>query len=353
VNEDEVVRLRSLAGGERWDKREEAVKGGKRWRRVVVKQGWEGDELTEMEVSEGIPLPKLFKLGLEEKGVHLNNSDRPVNNFGVGKNPLFPIVGGGGEEGKNWIASFTRQGCVGCVSEDGERMHKGRNGDPVVLVIGDEACPMTVGRTIEVGKSGCCWVFKREHLGLEEVGEVVRKINAGKREADKRVGRRQFDFFLPRGSKILVGSYVHLRMVGLEEYIVDFNKMVRDVWGVTGDNGVEVLPFVPVIMDEMDERGRELIAGLRDWIGWVGRRTERGAVRALAGTGGTEKEGMVSGSIQYVPTFLTQKDKVSGGVGAGAQGRGGGSMEGERAANGEWGEEGTRGEEGAARKGVR
>jgi len=163
---------------------------------------------------------------------------------------------------------------------------KGRTGEPVVLIIGDEACPMTVGRTTEVGKDSCCWVLKREHLGLEEVGELVRKINAGKRDADKRGGRRQFDFFLPRGSKILVGSYVHLRLVGMEGYVTDFNKMIRDVWGVTGDNDVEVLPFVPVVMDGMDERGRELLAGLRDWVRWIGGRTERESVKALAGTGG-------------------------------------------------------------------
>jgi hypothetical protein len=199
-------------------------------------------------------------------------------------------------------------------------MHKGRTGEPVVLIIGDEACPMTVGRTIEVGKDACCWVFKREHLGLEEVGEIVRKINAGKRDADKRGGRRQFEFFLPRGSKILVGSYVHLRLVGMEGYVTDFNKMVRDVWGVTGDNEVEVLPYVPVVMEGMDERGRELLAGLRDWVRWVGGRTERESVKALAGTGGVEREGMVSGHIQYVPAFLTQKEKGNGGLGGGTLG---------------------------------
>jgi hypothetical protein len=37
------------------------------------------------------------------------------------------------------------------------------------------------------------------------------------------------------GSKIMVGSYVHLRREGLEGYIESFNGMVSEVFGVTGD----------------------------------------------------------------------------------------------------------------------
>jgi hypothetical protein len=39
-----------------------------------------------------------------------------------------------------------------------------------------------------------------------------------------------------------VSSYFHLRREGLDGYISDFNNMVRAVWEVTGDSGIEVLP---------------------------------------------------------------------------------------------------------------
>ncbi len=86
-----------------------------------------------------------------------------------------------------------------------------------------------------------------EHLGLEEVGKVLRKINLDKRAADKSNGKREHDFFMASGSKILVGSYVHLRKEGLEGYIADFNEMVKTVQGVVGNTDIEVLPVVPVV----------------------------------------------------------------------------------------------------------
>ena len=56
-------------------------------------------------------------------------------------------------------------------------------------------------------------------------------------------------------SKILVGSYTNLRREGLEGYISEFNNMVKDSWGLMGDIGVEVLPFVPVVYKGIDSMG--------------------------------------------------------------------------------------------------
>ena len=79
----------------------------------------------------------------------------------------------------------------------------------------------------------CCWVFKKEHLALQEVVGVLKRLEEEKREWDKECWRRPHNMFIPNGSKILVGSYVHLRREGLEGYISDFNNMVKDIWGIT------------------------------------------------------------------------------------------------------------------------
>ena len=310
--EEETVRLRTLTGGEKWDKRESAIKDDGRWERVFVESGYVGDEVVEIERVERIPLPDSYKLGLEKKGVDMNNSDRPVSNFGVGKWPIF--VNGGRDESKNWISSFHRGGCTSCVGESGERLHQGRNSKPVVLLVGDEAMPVTCGVTLEQGVEACCWVFKGEHLGLEEVAGVLRRLNTGKQEYDKKGGRKPHSFFLPPGSKVLVSSYVHLRKAGLQGYIDDYNKMVKEVWAVTGDVGVEVLPVMPVVYENLDELGRELLAGLSDWIGWVGKKAGRDSIGHLAETGGEDREKEICGRMVYNPRVIIQRER-SGGAG--------------------------------------
>jgi hypothetical protein len=91
-------------------------------------------------------------------------------------------------------------------------MHKSRSGDPVILVIGDEATPTAVGYT-EAGsvEDMCAWVLKKEHLGLDEVGGMLKRINNEKKTFDRQRGKRVHKLFIPMGSKIVVGSYVHLR----------------------------------------------------------------------------------------------------------------------------------------------
>ena len=86
-------------------------------------------------------MPANYRLGLEGKGVDLNNSSRYRNEFGKNSKGK-----GWGEETRNWIATFNRTGCIGC-KDGNESMHKGRDGQYVVLIVGDEAVPTTVGIT--------------------------------------------------------------------------------------------------------------------------------------------------------------------------------------------------------------
>jgi hypothetical protein len=114
-------------------------------------------------------------------------------------------------ETRNWLASFTKAGCVACRDEQGVLNHKGRDGHPGVLIVGDETIPSTVGYTGRDRNGGkgdsCAWILKVEHLGLEEVGKVLRKINLDKKAADKNNGKREHDFFMASGSKILLLLY--------------------------------------------------------------------------------------------------------------------------------------------------
>jgi hypothetical protein len=119
---------------------------------------------------------------------------------------------------------------------------------------------------------------------LQEVAGILGRLNRDKQEYDRQQNRRSHEFFIPNGSKILVGSYVHLRKEGLEGYIADFKNMVKEVWKVTGDTGIEVLPIVPVVFEGLDEVGSTLISALKDWIKWVSEQKGRNSIRALAET---------------------------------------------------------------------
>ena len=79
--------------------------------------------------------------------------------------------------------------------------------------------PSAVGFTSKGGKVECSWVLKKEHLRLEEVAKLLGRINQEKKEWDRDCGRRGHDYFISNGSKVLVGSYTHLRKEGLEGYV--------------------------------------------------------------------------------------------------------------------------------------
>ncbi len=290
--EDENRSKKGMLGTPGWEWREREGREEKRWKREVL--GWtvgEGEEKVRVKRWEKVPLPENFRLGLDERGLKLNHSGRPKNNFGTNRAPLFPGGKEEKQESRNWFASFTKSGCLSCRDKDGKVSHKSRTGDPVILVVGDEVAPTVIGYTEkDSGEDTCAWVFKKEHMGLDEVGTILKKINQDKKMFDKLSGKREHEFFIPSGSKILVGSYIHLRREGLDGYISDFNSMVRDVWTVTGDIGIEVLPFVPVVMEGMDEVGRDLLGGLKDWVRWISDKSGRGAIAKLAETCGRESE---------------------------------------------------------------
>jgi hypothetical protein len=165
------------------------------------------------------------------------------------------------------------------------------------------------GYTKSGEESGCAWVFRKEFLGLDEVGKILRKLDTEKKGWDVDSKKRTHEFFIPNGSKILVGSYSQLRRDGVEKYVGDFNQMVREVFRVTGDVGIEVLPYVPVVMENMDRKGRECITGLVDWVEWVGRQKGRESIRELSKTGGSER-GDERVEVSYVRQFASMKNRM-------------------------------------------
>jgi hypothetical protein len=192
------------------------------------------------------------------------------------------------------MASFSKAGCVACRDDQGQLNHKGRDDQPSVMIVCDESIPSSVGHTGRDRNEGkgyfCAWILKVKHLMLKEVSNVLRKITMDKSAADRAIGKREHEFFLANGSKILVASYVHLRREGLEGYIADFNTMVKNVQGVTGNADIEILPVVPVVREGMDREGHELVSMLSEWVDWIGVVSGRESVRKLSGTGGGECE---------------------------------------------------------------
>jgi hypothetical protein len=272
---------KGLLGVQGWEWRETEVKSEDRWKRETTVPGTGTDDGDRGK--EKIPLPEHYRLGLDERGRFLNHSGRYKNNFGANKEALFPGDKDKKREVRNWIATFTKSGCIACRDDAGNVNHKGKDGTPLVLVIGDEATPTVVSYTPPGSEeNSCAWVLKKEHLALDEVANMLRRINDEKKLADKTRGKREHEFFIPNGSKILVSSYVHLRREGLEGYVNDFNNMVRGVQEVTGDTGVEVLPVVPVVFEGLDSVGRELLGGLRGWIEWIAEKTGRAEIKELA-----------------------------------------------------------------------
>jgi hypothetical protein len=313
---EEMTEVRKgMDGIQGWEWREREGREEKRWKREVTEERWVGNDEVTMEVkTEKIPLPDNYRLGLDGRGQKLNHSGRHRNNFGASRDPLFPGGRNGKQESRNWVASFTKSGCLSCRDEHGKVTHKSRSGEPVILVVGDEAAPTVVGYTAAGStEDTCAWILKKEHLGLDEVGGMLRKINNEKRAFDRQRGKRVHEFFIPMGSKIMVGSYVHLRREGLEGYIESFNGMVSEVFGVTGDIGIEVLPFVPVVFDGIDDVGRELICGVQEWVKWIGKTSGRSEMERLSETGGVDVERSGGGNVHFWrPSFMILHGRQGG-----------------------------------------
>jgi hypothetical protein len=70
---------------------------------------------------------------------------------------------------------------------------------------------------------------------------------------------------------------------------------VKNVGGLTGNTGIEVLPVVPVVRKGMDQVGRELIGMIHEWVDWIGEKSGRVSVRKLSGMSGRESENETEG----------------------------------------------------------
>ena len=140
------------------------------------------------------------------------------------------------------------------------------------------------------------------------MSKLFRKSHA--RTSRARPRRRADDFFLQNGSKILVASYTDLRREGPESYISEFNNMVKDMWGMMGDIGVEVLPYVPVVYEGIDSLGGELLAGVRNWLEWISVQKGRESIQELVKTGGEEFILGRTSRVVYRTSFVSMTNKA-------------------------------------------
>ncbi len=62
----------------------------------------------------GIPLSDEFRMGLEKREKTVNHSGRFRNNFGVNKEAIFPGQKDRRRDERNWMATFTKSGCIAC-----------------------------------------------------------------------------------------------------------------------------------------------------------------------------------------------------------------------------------------------
>jgi hypothetical protein len=314
VEEEEVeIKIKGLKVSPGWVERTKEALEDEKWQRIVIDKTGRGDGAGK-ERREGMTIPDSHDVGLDRRGSILNSSNRRAHNFGSNKMPLFARKDGGKGEGRNWTASFTRAGCVACRNEMGILNHRGRGGEPIVMVIGDGSVPSVVGYTIE-GKEECCsWVIKKELLSLDEVPVILRKLNQEKKEWDRMNKRKEHEYFLQEGSKVIVVSYAQLRRDGIEGYIQEFNNMLRECNREIVEYGIEILPAVPTIGAGIDELGRIMIAGIQDWIEWIADTTGRREIKELAKSGGMDKKQNQEGWIQYKPSFVkteVRKDERS------------------------------------------
>jgi hypothetical protein len=136
VDGERTGRASGLRGLPGWERRSRSVRASGKWSLKVV--SWEVSEdgkEDRCERMESITVPGSYELGREEKGMEMNNSGRLKNNFGLNREALFPAGQGRKSEMRKWMASFTKTGCVSCRDENGKLNHKGRDGQPNVLLL--------------------------------------------------------------------------------------------------------------------------------------------------------------------------------------------------------------------------
>ncbi len=108
---------------------------------------------------------------------------------------------------------------------------------------------------------------------IDAIIDVVLHMHVGEDNMENQPGQEGLSEngtwgFIPKGNDILVASSVHLIWEALDRYTGDFHTMVRNVSGVTGQVGVEVLLVVPMVRKGID---------LHDW-----KRVDRWCKRAGA-----------------------------------------------------------------------
>jgi hypothetical protein len=111
-HEDGVTKEGGMYGIPGWEWREEEARKDERWSREVLRS--QAGTGTMEKTRERIPLPENFTLGRDERGVDLNHSGKVKNNFGVNREALIPGGRDKRMDGRNWISSFTKSGCIAC-----------------------------------------------------------------------------------------------------------------------------------------------------------------------------------------------------------------------------------------------
>jgi hypothetical protein len=83
---------------------------------------------------------------------------------------------------------------------------------------------------------------------------------------------------------------------------------------ITGDIGIEVVPCVPVIFADVDEIGRELLGGVREWLRWISEKSGREEFVKLSETGGREEEEWRGNErvMFWRPSFMLLHGRQSG-----------------------------------------
>jgi hypothetical protein len=102
------VRQSGLKSTQGWEQRSEKERGDEKWKVERIREDLGTGEIVREEGH--VLVPEGFDMGLDRRGVTLNNANRKNNLMGNGRGALFPREKGERGKGKNWIATFTRAG---------------------------------------------------------------------------------------------------------------------------------------------------------------------------------------------------------------------------------------------------